>query len=463
VTDVDSFAPVIDSIGGESKIEVRIAEELFNVVQDHVQDLSEGEQGGFLLCSQVRSEQGLILIAREWMPVPASLAVRDGREFMLAWPPTFNAQVIDSAAAIGAAPLLVHSHGNSSRPRLSEPDLRNASKLFSSMSRILGGSTCGSIVLGNGSASGQFWIRGRVSGELGFVRIVGAPIMKWHPAPRPRRIARRRLDRQTRAIGWQSEVLLAEATAAVIGLSGGGSHVCQQLVHQGFGHLVGIDDQMVEDVQLGRMMGATQYDVDNSFKTEVMRRLAESVNPEVDFTEVRARFPAAETREILKLSDVVIACVDSFGARQQINAFCRRFHLPLIDVGMSIRTDADGQLLSAAGQVIVVLPDSPCLQCGPLLSDAVLDRERRERPPGYDLNPEAAGDPQVASMNGVLASEAVNCALDLVTGFARGDRGAGWWVYDGRSGRLERSPHPRRKPGCPACGEQGLGDPQVLD
>jgi hypothetical protein len=70
---------------------------------------------------------------------------------------------------------------------------------------------------------------------------------------------------------------------------------------------------------------------------------------------------------------------------------------------------------------------SSCLRCGPLLSDAVLERERHDRLPGYDLNANPLGNPQVVSMNGVLASGAVNCALALVTGYSNGARGATWW------------------------------------
>lgn len=122
-------------------------------------------------------------------------------------------------------------------------------------------------------------------------------------------------------------------------------------------------------------------------------------------------------------------------------------------------TTKDERLERAAGQMVVVLPESACLRCTPLLSDAVLERERQERPPGYDLNPHALGAPQVVSMNGVLASEACNSALDLLTGYARGARGAGWWGYDGRSGEVTKYELPSRRPRCAACAEQGHGDP----
>src|SRR2546422_808177 len=82
--------------------------------------------------------------------------------------------------------------------------------------------------------------------------------------------------------------------------------------------------------------------------------------------------------------------------------------------------------------------------CGGLINEAVLERERRQRPPGYDRNPNAPGDPQVVSMNGVLASEACNAALDLITGYAAGSRGTGWWNYNGRSGELVRCETPPR-------------------
>ena len=47
-------------------------------------------------------------------------------------------------------------------------------------------------------------------------------------------------------------------------------------------------------------------------------------------------------------------------------------------------------------------------------------------------------------MNGVLASEACNCVLDLITGYSNGKRGARQWQYDGRSGELVPSDLPSK-------------------
>lgn len=449
-----------DEMEAPRDVDLRVPAVMFDEVRWHVEDFSEGEQAGFLICGWASSfSGGGVLLAREWVPIPRDEVRRDERGYMLAWSASFNTSVLDRADELGGSAVLVHSHGRSVRPRLSGPDLHNASCLFPAFTRLLPGRPSGTIVLGDRAASGVFWSEGGVVATLGTLRVVAAPLERWRPEPQGAVVTRRRLDRQNRALGGTSDARLAEAAVGVIGLSGGGSHVCQQLGHQGVGHLVGIDDQLVEEVQLGRMVGAREADVDLVFKTAAMKRLVESIDHEIVFDEIRERFPAATARQALLEVDVVIACVDSFSAREQINAFCRRHHLPLIDIGMNIKTDDSGRLVSANGQVIVVTPASPCLRCGPLLSDAVLDRERRDRPPGYDLNPDAVGDPQVVSMNGALASEAVNCALDLITGYSNGGRGPAWWVYDGRVGSLQRCEHASRRPRCPACAEQGHGQP----
>src|SRR5207302_9025081 len=160
-----------------------------------------------------------------------------------------------------------------------------------------------------------------------------------------------------------------------------------------------------------------------------MRRMIRRIDPRIRVREVRARFQAQAAIDALKPVDVVVSCVDTYSAREAINAFCRRYHLPLIDIGMTILTE-DERLRIASGQLVMVLPGAPCLRCSPLLTDLVLERERAEQPPGYDRNPDATGAPQVASMNGVLASEAVNCALDLITGYSGDARGPMWWGYD---------------------------------
>jgi molybdopterin/thiamine biosynthesis adenylyltransferase len=443
-------------------IELRIGDELFGEIRQHVEDWSDGEQGAFILCGHAKAGGTDVLLARAWERVPAMPGTPGGRvEHGLEWSAQFSASILAKADRASAALVLVHSHGASSSPVLSATDVATARKLFPGFSRVLKGKPSGSVVLGAHAAAGPFWQDGRPCGELSRLRVVGAPIQLWTPAAASgkRPPAKSRHARMILATGPESEAKLAAASVAVIGLCGGGSHVVQQLAHVGVGRLVLVDHDRVEDVNLGRMVGSRPSDAAKRiFKTQVMARMVRAIDPAVVVEPVRHAFPEPATLEALKSADLVVSCVDSFLVREQINAFCRRHHLPLIDIGLGIRTEGE-RLVTASGQLVVVTPSSACLRCGPLLSDHVLERERREHPPGYDENPDAPGEAQVISMNGTLASEATNTVLDLITGYSGGKRGAGWWLYNARVGEVTRCQPAPRRPDCPACAEQGLGDP----
>lgn len=441
--------------------DVRIAAGLFAEVRRHVEDFSKGEEAGFLICSVSHVSTGCILLAREWLPVPEWAIARGSEGSALSWSAEFNSQVLQRALDCDGTPVLVHSHG-SPRPRFSRDDRAKESPLFGPFSRMVDPLPTGSLLLGKGDAAGSFWRKGH--NDLLFRRlvIVGEMIETWGssefalPAPS----LRARLDRQSVAIGPSSDQKLAGIRVGILGVSGGGSHVVQQLAHQGVGTLIPVDDQVVDETNLGRLVGATEADVDETPKVDLAERVAHGIDASIHVYGIRARFPSGESIAALKEADIVVACLDRFDAREAINAFCRRYLIPLVDVGMSIRSSGE-RLVSADGQVIVSLPGRPCLRCF-FVTDAVLKLERVERPAGYDQNEEAEGDPQVVSMNGVLASEACNCVLDLTTGYSGGRRGARQWQYEGRSGTLEAFDLPSNRPDCPACAEEGLGDPIAI-
>src|SRR5262249_22748601 len=162
---------------------------------------------------------------------------------------------------------------------------------------------------------------------------------------------------------------------------------------------------------LGRVVGAMHSDIDRTSKTNLAERVATGIDPDINVIKVDARFPSDKAIAALKTADILIGCLDTFRARRDVNQFCRRYLIPLVDIGMVMEPRGE-RVARADGQVIVSMPGLPCMRCW-FLTDALLAREEREHPAGYDRNPDAPGDPQVVSMNGTLASEACNCVLDL--------------------------------------------------
>lgn len=441
-------------------LDLRIDRALFTGVCAHVEDFTRGEEAGYLICRLSRVDDRVVLLAREWLPIPDEEISRNVEGSVLAWTASFNSDALERALDSGCTLVLVHSHGTP-LPAFSPDDRDKERRLFPGLSLLAGNIPIGTMLLGQGDAVASFW-EGGCPADLRFrqITVVGEQIEAWQAVGSSltgEQTVRPRLDRQSLAIGPHADAALRRVRVAVIGVSGGGSHIVQQLAHMGIGTLIPIDDQLVEESNLGRLVGARAADVDETKKVEVARRLAGGVDPEIKVEQVEARFPEASVIEALKSADVVVSCVDRFDVREGINAFCRRHLIPQIDIGIELRSNGE-RLVSADGQMIVSLPGRPCLRCW-FLTDAVLEAERRRHPPGYDANSEAPGEAQVVSMNAVLAAEACNSVLDLVTGYSGGARGAAFWQYEGRAGEMTRHDLPSRREDCPACAEEGLGDP----
>jgi molybdopterin/thiamine biosynthesis adenylyltransferase len=445
-----------EAIEAHEEIDVRIETDLLASVRAHVEDFTRGEEAGYLVCSVSELPSRFVLLAREWLPIPEWAIERNTDGSVLAWSARFNGEALQRAFDLDATLVLVHSHGVP-RPHFSGDDRRKEPPVFAPASRMLDPFPTGSLLLGEKDAAGSFWRGGVRAGDFCRLVVLGDMIEIWRATDLPL-LRCERLARLAPVIGPEGEAKLAEARVAVIGISGGGSHVVQQLAHQGVGTLIAVDDDTIDESNLGRIVGANYEDIDKMKKTDLAERVATAIDPSIRVEKVEQRFPSPQAIAALKSADIVVACVDTFRAREAINRFCRRYMIPLVDMGMTL--DSRGErLIRADGQLIVTIPGRPCMRCW-FITDAVLEREQRERPAGYDRNPDGPpGDPQVVSMNGTLASEACNCVLDLTTCYSGGERGAKWWLYDGRTGQLERQDMPSARRDCPACAEQRLGDP----
>lgn len=428
---------------------------------DGPRDALEGERAGFLLCGVARLDDRVLLLARRWMPVPTNRRVQR-RGFGLAWDAVFNAAVLDAAEAMHAVPVLVHRHDPRWPIGLSSHDRKAGDPLLAKMSRSIPEKLAAAVVLNETAAAGELWRDGRAGPSLTELRVSTVPIGRRGPLPGSLEAPRARLAGQALAIGPGSDASLRRATIVIVGLSGGGGHAVQQAAHQGFGTMLLIDDDHVEPRSRGRLVGS-RYSDDGKRKTAVAHRLVEGIDPSIHVIEVPSRSNTPEGIAAIRQADLVISCVDRFSHRAQINDLCRRYLIPQIDVGMTLRSDGE-HLARASGQVVLTLPSEPCLRCTPLVTDAVMAREERDHPAGYDEDPNASGEPQVVSMNGLLSSQAATLALALVTGYLPGATlmSGGWWQYDAREGQLDFTPLTWRRPRCPGCAQDGHGDQPVF-
>jgi molybdopterin-synthase adenylyltransferase len=426
------------------------------------------EWAGYLLCGILRGTRE-VLLGREWCPVPAAMQLT-GTRHAFSWHPDFDVQMLNRMQREGLAGVIVHYHGGA-RPRLSGDDRATASSLMPFLSTEAGDRLHAFAVLGDRAISGSVYRDGMEAGALGAVRITGTWLDDW-PTAGTAAVAEDRYDRLVRGFGEQAFRRLRHARVGVVGSGGGAAHVLQQLAYLGVGQITPVDADRVDITSLNRLIGALpprrrtlldrllgrgKGDV-GRLKVEVMNQMINAIDPGIEITPFAEFFPTTSTVQALRRCDLIVACVDRLQVRDDLNRFCKRYLIPLIDVGIEITPDRDrsGAVEAITGRVTKVMPAGPCLRCQGVIDDEKLAAERDGQPLGY-TGAARVPDPAVVTLNGIVASVAATEVLQQLTGFAGTSSPNCGWIYDGLAGTLERADKMYR--GCDACRyERGLGD-----
>jgi hypothetical protein len=258
-----------------------------------------------------------------------------------------------------------------------------------------------------------------------------------------------RYERQS-FLGPDAADTLANCVVAVIGLGGGGSHIAQQLAHVGFQNVQLYDGDIAELSNLNRLIGATLDDVRKGLKkVDIARRTMLAVNPEMNVETFACNWQLEA--QSIREADVIVSCVDSYAARQDIEGTARRFLIPLLDIGMDVHLVGEKPHIS--GQVILSLPGGPCMKCLGFLNDDTLKQEAEK----YGA---AGGRPQVVWSNGVLASITVGLLVDLLTAWNGIPPEGEYLHFDGNTHQVSRSPRIRYAPEvCLHFPTDALGQP----
>jgi hypothetical protein len=398
--------------------------------RDAMQDLRRphpfaAERVGFFSTALKRvSKKAAILTVSDYHPVRDEYYIDD---------PSVGAKINSSAIRQAMQRILttkrgcfhVHLHDHGSRPAPSSTDQESLPSLIESFSHINRELANGYLILSRDS----FFAAIRIDGAKQLlhpakVSVVGYPSRFSFFDSAAGGTSAERYDRQS-FLGPQSTYMLERVRVGIVGLGGGGSHIAQQLAHIGILNYAILDDDLLEESNMNRLIGAFWRDVARrTFKTVIARRLIKNIVPKAFVEALCSKWQT--NPELLQRCDIVVGCVDSYGERAQLEAECRRYLIPYIDIGMDIH-QRDGQPPAMSGQVILSMPGASCMRCLGFLTEEKLAQEAKKY---GDLG----GRPQVVWPNGVLASTAVGVLADIVTGWTRQTDRVVYLVYDGNLG-----------------------------
>lgn len=274
-------------------------------------------------------------------------------------------------------------------------------------------------------------------------------------------------SRQILAFGREGQERLRQSYVGIVGLGGIGSVVGVTLGHLGVGRLLLVDPEELEETNLNRWLGGSVADARSGVpKVAAARAYIERVNPNAEVKTLQSLVFAPDALKALKEVDAVFGCTDNEASRLLLNRLASQYCLPYIDCGSGLFVEG-GAIEAAGGQVRVILPDGPCLECmgGIDRQRAALelmpqaDRERQIEQ-GYVAGIDIAA-PSVMPLNETVASLATMEFMNLLLGFKAPHP---YIFYD----TLRSTVQPigaEKNPSCLCCGpgsSAGMGDLEPL-
>lgn len=341
------------------------------------------EAAAIVACTRIPGQQ-LKLLAREIDLVPYEACTRTS--VRLTWP----AEILDAwqerAEAEGLSLMLVHSHPNGyfgfsslddEADRLVMPYLYPYGTTDSNP--LWHGSA---VMMPNGALSGRLYDRAHRPHPINLIAVYGDELrFFWHDQP----------NASARPLAFTNDMRaeLARLSTAIIGLSGTGSIVAEQLLRLGVGRLIVIDHDKVEHKNLNRILNTTQDDADQRrFKVDVFKEAATRLYPHTQVIACPEKLGTLQSIELTAQADIVFSCVDTYGGRHIADRLAASMLQPLFDVGVLIpvRESKRGMVINnICGRIDYVQPGGSTLGDRKVYTPAQLSAEylRETDPQAY--------------------------------------------------------------------------------
>ncbi len=431
---------------------------------------SGNEEVAILFAHEVHLPDSTNLIVHRWEPVPLEMLLLQ-RDDRFAVDSGFIVSQVKVARGQAESVLLAHSHPEDpALPRFSRADDSGENDLYSLLHMRLPNRVHGAVVMSPGGQIARFSLPDGTQVAVDELRIIGRRVQRFFEFPNHEEIVADEMHARQQLIwGAHGQGMLRNATMGIVGVGGTGSLVAQQLIHLGVGRLIVIDREMVEGSNLSRIVGARRDDIGITSKVDVVKRLAQGVDPNIVVQAIHDDVTQAEVLATLLEADLLFLCTDQHYSRAVINALAVQFMIPLVDLGFLINVEPNlNQVISAVGEVRIVVPGGYCLLCAGVLDAERIKTEKaspdeRAKYPTYFTGIDIP-DPSVITLNSTIASVAVTVGCDMLVPTMRSVDALDSYHYNAIKGIVAniRKHHDSM---CGMCGLEGraaMGDDLAL-
>lgn len=445
-------------------------------LRDHLFPGDGDEHGAVILAGIATTGRGSRLLARELVLARDGIDYVPGDRGHRMLTAEFIHDQIDRAEAEGLAYVAIHCHGGTTAVALSPTDLTSHERGYPALLDILDGAPVAGAVFATSAAAGDIWLPGRSRHPLDQVIVNGTTRIAL--TPRTDQTEKPSADaiygRQALLFGAVGQRILQDLTVVVVGCGGIGSIVVELLARLGVGHLILVDDDIVEITNVPRIFGSTRRDALDCLtrpsrpdwvqrigrrlatkKVMVAKRVALQANPACRVQTIVGNVADDAVAHRLTDADFVFLAADTFRARLVVNAIAFQYRIPSVQLGAKVTVkEMTGEILDVYSVVRPFGPDTGCLWCNGLIPPARLADEGltvAQRKAQRYVEDDEVVVPSVATLNSVAASHGVNEFMFNMTGLPRDHDGGRYVEFRPIEGSVEYTA-PRRDPNCPECG-----------
>lgn len=365
------------------KYALRMTEAQRAALRSHLFPGDGNEAAALLLCGRRNGTDRHIFTVRRVVAIPHELC--DRRPDRITWPTDYVDTLLQEAYRKGQAIVKAHSHPMDYR-RFSSTDDQSDRTLFSSVTSLLDDDLphASVIMLPDGEMIGRvLGADGKILAPLASIMAIGDEIRMWTTDCRSSAPGGFTM-RHAQAFGSGTTEILRSLSVAVIGCSGTGSIVVEQLARLGVGRLLLVDPDTVEEKNLNRILNTGKEDAYLSRpKVHALASAIARMGLGQEVTPVHDNLIKPDIVRAVAECDIVFGCMDGVEGRHMLNRLATFYTMPYFDVGVRLDADGKGGINQIAGAAHYLQPGRSSL-----LSRGVYDMDRVNAEEIRRTNPE---------------------------------------------------------------------------
>lgn len=318
------------------------------------------EASAFALCGRRAGDRRYRLMVREIHEIPYHVCSKR-TESNVTWSTDVIVPLLERAANENLSVIKIHSHPGS-YPQFSETDDDGDRKLLPGIRDWIETDIphVSAVMLPDGQMFGRVLGAAHEFSPLACISVVGKDLHFWY-ADKGNGTIPNFAASHAQIFGQGTTERLRRLSIAVVGCSGTGSPVIEQLARLGVGELVLVDDDHMEDRNTNRILNSTMEDARLLRpKVEVLAEAIQRIGFGTKVLPINKNLWNPDVIREVAQCDVLFGCMDTVDGRFLLNSLATYYTLPYFDLGVRLEAvpvgPKKGNIREVCGSVHYVQP-----------------------------------------------------------------------------------------------------------